>query len=419
MLESGLLKRDSSIAVAVSGGIDSMALLHFLCSLRSFGYSCAVKAVHINHGTRAEQKEEEDLVRRYCAVLGVEFYSSSLEGLDVHRNFEHEARKARYKAMRSLLKPGDLLALGHHIDDSFEWSILQSFRSSSLEGSLGIPVRNKNVIRPFMSVTKAHIRRYVEVYDLPFLEDPTNESLRHERNYIRKQVSEGFAARYPKYLKHYVYRQNELARRLGKHISLKSACDFSIIPRDNSVEIFSYESDFNPSGLEYKIVQGMRHLVPEGRGSLSGQIEKIIQAMKNNKAGPLSLAGGVKAYLSHNHLLLARPGHQSFDAAEARKLALPGNRFLFKSFTYEEYRKLIKSLLESKVAEGAWPCWVEIKKKNFNMEGSKSHQLWPELFAAAKKERSGELMPAIKLLRYWARPKNKNKRLVLRFLFPL
>lgn len=409
MLECGLLKDGARFLVAVSGGIDSMALLHCLSRLPSYGYSTSLRGVHINHGTRAEQEDEAKLVEDYCKSLGVEFRGALLKDLDVHRNFEFEARKKRYKALEGFATSGELLALGHHIDDSFEWTILQNLRSSNLEGSLGIPVRNGAIIRPFMCVTKAQIQRYIAAYDLPYLEDPTNESTRHERNYIRQQIAEGFATRYPKYLKHYVYRQNELARRLGRHIQHKKHSDFKIALYQDAVELVSFQTEFDPSGLERKIIQALKHLLPEGRGSVSSQISKIIQAMKNNKSGPLSLAKGIKVYISFNHLLICSPRY-----ARANEVAVDGE---FQEMNYHGFKKALERLYIEGKGEGLWPLWVRVESKRFNFEASKSHALWPELFG--ENTRVNNLVPAVKLLRYWGKVKNQNKRLKLRLLLSL
>src|SRR5690554_6350982 len=150
------------LVVAVSGGVDSMALLGCLARLESFGYSLPLKAVYVNHGTRHGQNDEERLVREFCKKIECDFQSFKLKGLDVARNFEHEARKARYWGLRQFVRSHDNLVLAHHLDDSFEWSFLQSLRSSNLEGSLGIPVRNGKVVRPFMCVSKKQIIKYAQ-----------------------------------------------------------------------------------------------------------------------------------------------------------------------------------------------------------------------------------------------------------------
>ncbi|MEX1100036.1 MAG: tRNA lysidine(34) synthetase TilS, partial [Bacteriovoracaceae bacterium] len=420
MLGMNLLKKERYL-VAVSGGLDSMALLHCLSQFKSFGYSLRLEVIHINHGTRVDQKQEADLVRTYSSHLGARCQTVTLSGLNVHKNFEFEARQKRYEAMRSRAQRGDCLVLGHHIDDSFEWSILQSLRSSNVESSLGIPVVNGIVARPFMCVTKAQIKKYVDAYDLPYLEDPTNEMTRYERNYIRSQISHGFASRYPKYLKHYVHRHNELARRLGKHIKLKEQSDFDIVFGKNQVEIISFEEGFNPSGLEFRILQAMNYLLPEGRGSLSEQMAKIIQAMKNHKSGPFTLAKGVRVYISANHLLICAPAYQSLDKELALSCSEESNRYRFKEFQFKEYLQLLKNAYKTKNIEGVWPLWVIVRQKRFNTESPAAHPLWPALFKRFEKnKKKGEtIIPAVKLLKYWAKPQNRHKRLSLRLLLSL
>ena len=87
---------------------------------------------------------------------------------DVHKltplpsqNFELKARLERYKIFSKY--QDSLIVLGHHIDDSFEWSLMQKMKSSRLESTIGIPLYNKNYIRPLMCVTKKQIRRYAKI----------------------------------------------------------------------------------------------------------------------------------------------------------------------------------------------------------------------------------------------------------------
>lgn len=420
-LECALLPEDGEVVIAISGGVDSMALAHALVQIKeSYGYSFGLVGVHVNHGTRKEQIAEGEMARSFCEALGIEFYGESLEGLNPYKNFEFQARKARYEILKKVVSPNGRIALGHHIDDSFEWTILQSLRSSRLDGSLGIPVRNGKVIRPFLSVTKAQIRRYCRLLDLPFLEDPTNESVRHERNYIRSQIAESFAPRYGNYLKHYVNRHNELARRLGKHISLTQNCDFELYEGKKHVEIVSFKPKFNPSGLELLIFEAIGILNPNARGSTHAQVGKIVAALRNHKSGPLSLPGGLRCYLSFNHILICKKDFQTPDRELADSLteSLERPSVYFKEFDYPEFMRVIKRVYKKHSARGDFPLFVFVKKRSFNFEPGAAHPLWPALFDAAQ-DAHGDLVPAIKLIKYWGKAKNQSKRLRLRLLLSL
>lgn len=406
--EYSLIKPQDKLLVAVSGGLDSMALLHVLSSLQNYGYSLEVRAIHVNHGTRIENKYESELVHNYCKILGVQFIETKLSGLNPDSNFEHSAREKRYSALYEKLLPEEKLVLAHHIDDSFEWSVLQMFRSSNLKSALGIPLRREELIRPFMCVSKAQIRKYLEAYDLPFLEDPTNEMQRFERNYIRAQISESFAPRYKNYLLHYVNRQNEQARALGLHL-LKSQIDgFNIRYFNHEVHIYSLKSEIDISGLENCLLKGVSFLSPVGRSSLSREINKVVSALLNGKKGPMRLGRNVYVYMSHQYILMC-----TLDAYKNVPI-LVSDESGFQSFNLVEFEAFLEKILEQADLRHLYPLYVEVKLKKFNFESGEVfdfHKLSLAQFSNKK------VIPAIKLLKYWRKDKNISDILDLRFLF--
>ena len=97
--------------------------------------------------------------------------------------------------------------------------MIQSFRQSSLNSTLGIPVFNRGLVRPFMCVSKKQIIQYAKSLELSLATDTSNGNLRFERNFFRSKLSNTILNRYPQYLRHYVARQNELALKLSMHRS--------------------------------------------------------------------------------------------------------------------------------------------------------------------------------------------------------
>lgn len=402
--EYKLFHKDEPLLIAVSGGIDSMALVQALKIIQSYGYSNPLRVAHINHGSRAGQDREENFVHQYCSHLGIESISVTLSDLDPNRNFEYKARLKRYEAFFEIANDDEKLVLAHHIDDSFEWTMLQSLRSSSIEGLIGIPVVNGRVIRPFMCMTKAHIRRYASSFDLPFIEDPTNELIKYERNFIRNNVVSAFEDRYKKYLKHYVYRHNEISRRLGLHLLHQHQTSFNISYGPESVLIYSTTGTKDFSGVEQLVLKGLKHLNPDSRGKVAGQIKNIITALKNNKFGPITLTKGIKVYLDLNLLLMT-------------KLEQPRLKFKSKeaqAFSYDEFINYIEEVIPSKKLHLDFPYLVTIKgpsldKRNFNT--TFNTKALAELRSANIK-----YYPALKLLREWSKKKNRHKVLRLNFL---
>lgn len=404
--EHGLIQKHSKLLLAVSGGIDSMALMHVMSEFQSFGYSLSVRILHVNHGTRDENVHEARLVSDYARLLGFEFIEEKLSGLVDVSNFEHAAREKRYHALEKNLKEDELLVLGHHLDDSFEWSVLQMFRSSNLRSALGIPARRGNIIRPFMSVSKSQIQKYIVAYDLPYLEDPTNEQNRYERNYIRVQISESFAPRYNNYLFHYVNRQNEQARALGVHLTQKRKKSFHIRYFRNEVHLYNLNDD-ETHGLESQLLKAVNYLSPHGRSSLAREIQKCVAAYKKHKSGPMRLGPNVFVYMSQQYILLT-----NLDLTQNDTI-LKSSELEFNQFNYEMYRTYLEKVLETASLKGLFPLYVEVRKKRFNFESGRVLKF----FNFEQDQLMGNLIPAIKLLKYWSRKQNLNKSLEIRFLF--
>lgn len=406
--EYGLINNNDQLLVALSGGLDSMTLLHVLCELERFGYSLKLRAVHVNHGTREENEYEANMVREYCKVLKVKCIESKLSGLKDDGNFEHLAREKRYVAMYEKLLPGEKLVLAHHIDDSFEWSVLQMFRSSNLKSALGIPLKREDLIRPFMCVSKEQIKKYLEAFDLPFLEDPTNEQNRYERNYIRNQISESFAPRYKNYLHHYVNRQNEQARALGLHLLNSSIAAFKMRYLRNEVHIYTLKNKIDTSGLENSLLKGVNYLAPGGRSSLGREINKVVAAFKKGKRGPMRLGPDVFVYMSYQYILMI-----TLDAYKNVPI-FKSDLKSFEYFTLNQFEEYLETVLEQEDLKQLFPLYVEIEKRVFNFEGGKIfdfHQL------SLNKIDKRRIIPAIKLLKYWRQERNQTDVLSLRFLF--
>jgi tRNA(Ile)-lysidine synthetase-like protein len=402
--EYKLFGKDESLLIAVSGGIDSMVLAYCLNKIQSYGYSNGLRIVHINHNSRTGQDAEERFVKEFSSSINVECITAKLQDLDPERNFEYKARLKRYDSFYAVAKPNEKIVLAHHIDDSFEWTMLQSLRSSSIEGQIGIPVVNNRVIRPFMCLTKNQICRYASYLDIPFIEDPTNEEIKYERNFIRNNVISAFSDRYQKYLKHYVYRHNEIARRLGVHLLNKNKSSFHISYEAKSVLIYSTSSSDDFSGIENLILDGLKHLNKNSRGSVASQIKNIVIALKNNKFGPVSLTNGIKAYLDFNMVLLTKE--------EPPKLEL---HFVdYKKLSYDEFVNFIKDYIRRNDTHLDFPFFVLVQgsrldRRNFNTTFN--------VDAINSMRANGEnYYPAMKLLRVWLKKKNRHRVLRLNIL---
>ncbi|MBE6819038.1 MAG: tRNA lysidine(34) synthetase TilS [Ruminococcaceae bacterium] len=185
-----MLQCGDSVAVAVSGGKDSVALLHFLCSLRE-EFALNLTAVHIHHGIRAQSADrDEAFVRNLSEQFGVAYrcFHFDVPQQAKQRGLSEETcgRLLRYEALESL--GTDKIATAHTLSDSVETLLFHLARGSGVKGLCGIPAVRGNIIRPLIDCTSEEVLAYLEQHTLPHMQDESNECEDYARNAIRRQI---------------------------------------------------------------------------------------------------------------------------------------------------------------------------------------------------------------------------------------
>ncbi len=189
-----LLPSRTPLLVAVSGGPDSVALLHFLAALRArTGRPSALVAAHVNHGLRGVESDgDAAFVRDLAASWGLPHVASDLGPL--RPTSEETARLARYEALRELAREAgaDRVATAHTADDQAETVLLRLLRGAGLRGLGGMPVRGRvrgvRIVRPLLDVSRDQVIDYLERHRLGHRIDSSNASRAPARNYLRLEV---------------------------------------------------------------------------------------------------------------------------------------------------------------------------------------------------------------------------------------
>lgn len=302
-----LAKLQSPIAIGVSAGSDSVALLLFCVASKKKYPGLNFTVLHFNHQSRpAENLTEEHFVRSLCLIHGLPIvvgHSTS------NTHTELAWRKARQEFFQQalnrlkatfLLEP--ILWLAHHIDDSWEWSQMQQAKSGHLKGHLGIPVRHGAIFRPFLSVTKKHILSYLKYSQQNFIEDSSNHHQIHERNWWRHNVLNMMKKKYPQVLKHYVHRSMDLALELNLIYQQTPKATLHIL--DAHTHRFSLNDDQKIEHSQHLIKNSLHTLSKFNRMKIRQQLKSLFQSYQHKKKGPIYFSGGVKAYLQKNYVIL-------------------------------------------------------------------------------------------------------------------
>jgi tRNA(Ile)-lysidine synthase len=185
-----LLNLNDKVIVGVSGGADSIALLHILHTL---GYHCIV--AHCNFKLRMDESDtDEEFVRTNALSLKIPYYSINFETIEyakAHKiSTEMAARDLRYNWFTKLMtdNQAQAIAVAHHADDSIETLLMNLVRGTGLKGMTGISARNGNVVRPLLCSTRIEIENYLMKYNLEYRTDSSNATLDYTRNKFRNQV---------------------------------------------------------------------------------------------------------------------------------------------------------------------------------------------------------------------------------------
>lgn len=187
-----LFSQGDRIAVGVSGGADSVALLRFLAALRP-QFSWDLVVCHIHHGLRgAEADRDECFVRALAEQLGLPFAVSRIDAaalaLRDHISVEEAGRMARYAFFAQTAGEGGRIATAHTLDDSIETVLMNLVRGTGLRGLCGIPRIRGNIVRPLLDCTRAEVEDYLGTLGQPYCTDSTNLTDDYTRNRIRHDI---------------------------------------------------------------------------------------------------------------------------------------------------------------------------------------------------------------------------------------
>ena len=233
------LTADSRIWVGLSGGLDSVTLLHAL--LKAGVAAGRIQALHVHHGLSANADDWQSFCQQLCDQLGVSLISRKVVLTDSGNGTEFDARAARYEAFGSLVGEGEVLLLAHHGDDQIETFFQRLFRGAGLGGLSAIkserllgaalpqkateqtttgqkPADQANdsagirILRPWLDIPRRELEAWAESEGLSWIHDESNDDTRFERNWWRHELLPQVFARFPGKQKALLRSVNQLAQ---------------------------------------------------------------------------------------------------------------------------------------------------------------------------------------------------------------
>jgi len=339
------------VVVGVSGGPDSVALLHFLFSIAS-RYNLKLHIAHVNHMIRgASADEDERFVGEMACSLGIPI---TVERVDVPRlarqlgvTVEDAGRDARYGLYRKICveRGFSRAAVAHHADDQAETVLMRILRGAGLRGLAGIPPTRElgeraTVIRPFIEVSRAQIEQYCAELGLPTRTDPTNVDTQYFRNKVRRELLPLLEREYNSNIRSGLARLARLAAMDEKYLegqavalldAAKATCDISgaadVRERRAQVELnldimrqAAAPVASRAFALAFAEVAGDRHDLY--RSNIDGM---TTLANTGNVGNWIDLPGSLRARLTYDTIVIervAQPVQEDADAPDA--IAEPG-----------------------------------------------------------------------------------------------
>lgn len=290
MQAKGYFNRHKKILVAVSGGADSMSLLHFLYNHQK-DLDIQLGIAHVNHKQRQESEHEEAYLHHWAEEHKVPFHYSAFSG----KFSENAARTFRYEFFKQVMKDYDYSALvtAHHADDQAETIFMRLLRGSRLRHLTGIsairPFGTGQIIRPFLNLTKAQLPVTFH------FEDRSNTSLAYLRNRIRLSYLPTLSQENPKIKEHLCLLAEEIG--LMEQALGELTKDISI----TDLSVFQQQSD----AVQLFLLQNYLDSFPDLQLS-KGQFNQLISYLRKNTSGKMPLKNGYELVKTQTDFLIRK-----------------------------------------------------------------------------------------------------------------
>ena len=329
-----IIHKDSKILLALSGGPDSMYLLHRLVEYRR-EVPFLLEAAHLHHGLRKEADEDLAFVRAICKQWNVTLYEKQMQVADYGKEHkmgvEEAGRLLRYKFFRECKREGGLIALAHHLDDQVETMLLRLIRGTGLKGMAGMNVLEGDLFRPLLSMTKEAILSALAEKNIPYVLDETNFEPTYSRNRLRLSIVPEMKAINPAFDR-VMASFRMMAEEDESYLSKEAIKLYAALAREDNGSVFFDEAIFRaPDALRRR---AFRLGIEKVRGhvkNISYEHIAAIDELEHTQTGKGLDLPGLRVEKSYGTVAFFIPEEESKIEAEAKlvdgKAEFMGHRF--------------------------------------------------------------------------------------------
>ncbi|WP_457567089.1 tRNA lysidine(34) synthetase TilS [Desulfurobacterium sp.] len=304
-----LIAPNDTVLCAVSGGPDSVALLHML---KNFSQTLNIKiyAAHFNHKLRGEESDiDEIFVKNLCQKLSIPLIvgSTDVKRISQGKNVEDTARKERYKFLQATANKlkADKIAVGHTASDLCETIIFNLSKGTGIKGLRGFLPKRDNIVRPLFEITREEVEEYLKSNNIHFRIDSSNFDTKFSRNLIRLHVIPHLKRINPSIERTFL-KEAETFRELEDFIEneTETALKQGIFTENSfSIDLKSLLS-LHPFMAKTILQKAFSKL--SGETLSANKLSSIIKLAKRKKSGSLNLKNGFKVLKTQTHLILCR-----------------------------------------------------------------------------------------------------------------
>jgi len=308
-----MLSEKDRVLVGLSGGPDSVCLLHVLNSLKD-EFKLNIHAIYVDHGLRPDEiPAEREFCKKICENLGIPFITKSIDvkshAAEFGLNKQEAARDLRYKAFEDTAVEigANKIALAHNADDQAETFFMRILRGSGAKGLAGIPPVRGKIIRPLIETERKNIEEFLDSLSQSFITDSSNLKKDYFRNWLRLSVMPEFKKQNPDLI-NTLSRVIEIVREEDNYLELiVTKTLMKLIPKktDKTIELFLVPLENMDRVILRRVLRRAIDAVQGLRGIGFVHIEDIIELVKKGQSGDrLYLPKGIRAIKGYSTLKL-------------------------------------------------------------------------------------------------------------------